>query len=509
MANAADFLQLSQTQLVVPYKLRSRSISGINVTATNIATNYSLTADISTNLEGASVSPSRIELAPNQSTVLTVTFQTAPLETYPVGVLTNSLNFVVNAVPVVIPVPPPPPPPPPPPAPPVVFGCTDASAMNYNPQATSNDGTCIPKIFGCTNINALNYNPRANMEDGSCQFVAPPLPGVLGCTNVNAINYNQNATQDDGSCIARVIGCRDINAENYNADANTSCEGCCQYRGTDPLPPAIQGCTDRNAKNYDPSAVLDNGTCIQYIFGCTNPFAFNYDRRAEKDNNTCKFTGCTDPLANNYVQGDNIEPCVNNSCCTYDKKIEPCLEIGKITQTGLPVNQDPSYTNVCRLIQDTFVGGCRESCSDEYTGTPARVGCTDQQATNYNPDATQNDGSCIYVTGCMDKSAINYNPYAVRDNGTCRYETRCLEEGEACDSGSCCPGLVCDDGDGVGGNLGVCIRPRTGPRTDGPRTTVDDSNNRNVGRGGGGGPITIDNDGNRNFGDDRNTSNQF
>ncbi len=41
--------------------------------------------------------------------------------------------------------------------------------------------------------------------------------------------------------------------------------------------------------------------------GDPNPFAFNYDRRAEKDNNTCKFTGCTDPLANNYVQGDNIE----------------------------------------------------------------------------------------------------------------------------------------------------------------------------------------------------------
>jgi hypothetical protein len=181
------------------------------------------------------------------------------------------------------------------------------------------------------------------------------------------------------------------------------------------------------------------------------------------------------------------------------------LEIGKITQTGLPVNQDPSYTNVCRLIQDTFVGGCRESCSDEYTGTPPRVGCTDPQATNYNPDASQNDGSCIYVTGCMDKSATNYNPYAVRDNGSCRYEQLCSEEGQACDQGSCCAGLVCDDGDGIGGNLGVCIRPRT----------VDSSNNRNVGTGGGsggsggGGPITIDSDGNRNFGDDRNTSNQF
>ena len=34
------------------------------------------------------------------------------------------------------------------------YGCTDTSAFNYNPNATIDDGSCIPKIFGCIDLNA-------------------------------------------------------------------------------------------------------------------------------------------------------------------------------------------------------------------------------------------------------------------------------------------------------------------------------------------------------------------
>ena len=30
---------------------------------------------------------------------------------------------------------------------------------------------------------------------------------ISGCTNPNAINYNPQATVDDGSCILKVMGC--------------------------------------------------------------------------------------------------------------------------------------------------------------------------------------------------------------------------------------------------------------------------------------------------------------
>ena len=53
-----------------------------------------------------------------------------------------------------------------------------------------------PVVFGCTNPSATNYNPAATQDDGSCVF-AP----ILGCTNPSATNYNPAATQDDGSCV--------------------------------------------------------------------------------------------------------------------------------------------------------------------------------------------------------------------------------------------------------------------------------------------------------------------
>lgn len=78
--------------------------------------------------------------------------------------------------------------------PPTIYGCTDPNSINYNPNATSNDGSCIKKVYGCTDPNAYNYNPSANVDDASC------IAKVYGCIDNKAINYNKNANTPDGSC---------------------------------------------------------------------------------------------------------------------------------------------------------------------------------------------------------------------------------------------------------------------------------------------------------------------
>lgn len=50
------------------------------------------------------------------------------------------------------------------------------------------------------------------------------------------------------------------------------------------------------------------------------------------------------------------------------------------------------------------------------------LGCTNQGADNYNPEATIDDGSCDYtnaVYGCTNINSVNYNPEATIDDGSC------------------------------------------------------------------------------------------
>jgi len=73
-------------------------------------------------------------------------------------------------------------------------------------------------ILGCMNSTALNYNPIANVDDGSCI--------ILGCTDENAINFNPEATDNDNSCEYSVSsmleGNWDITLLNYDTDVDLS-----------------------------------------------------------------------------------------------------------------------------------------------------------------------------------------------------------------------------------------------------------------------------------------------
>ena len=132
---------------------------------------------------------------------------------------------------------------------PCVFGCTDPTALNYDPNATCNDGSCIAVVYGCTDPSAVNYFPGAQVDDGSCCF-------VVGCTDPTATNYDPNACFDNGSCLyCNVYGCTDPTATNY--DANADCEdGSCVFgacSGTANIP-------DNNFEDYLEDNAMGDGT---------------------------------------------------------------------------------------------------------------------------------------------------------------------------------------------------------------------------------------------------------
>ena len=293
-----------------------------------------------------------------------------------------------------------------------LLGCTDELALNYNPSATQDDGSCLGNgcpdpealnfdpftmlfglegnlevclynedwVLGCTDELADNYDPLANSDDGSCTYSDFP-----GCTNPDAWNFNPSATEDDGTCLTP--GCPDPNALNYDAFSaffgGTGSWEQCEYAED------AAGCTDPLAPNFDPLATEDDGSCADVeVSGCTDTNALNYNPWATEDNGSCFGLGsgaaCGDPLALNFnpffFLVDPVEP--SNSDCEYG-------------DVALP---------------ETIPG------------------CTDPGAANFNSMATWDNGSCVYATlGCTNPMALNYALEATMDDGSCMFPEDVME----------------------------------------------------------------------------------
>jgi hypothetical protein len=56
------------------------------------------------------------------------------------------------------------------------------------------------QIWGCTSLMAINFNPLANADDGSCVYPGVDGGDYPGCTDPTSQNYDPSATVDDGTC---------------------------------------------------------------------------------------------------------------------------------------------------------------------------------------------------------------------------------------------------------------------------------------------------------------------
>ncbi len=296
--------------------------------------------------------------------------------------------------------------------PPVVNGCTDSAACNFDSLANVDDGSCT--FPGCIDTTACNYDSTAGCDDGSCTFP--------GCTNSTACNYDSTAGCDDGSCT--FPGCTVSTACNYDSTAGCD-DGSCTF----------PGCTVSTACNYDSTAGCDDGSCT--FPGCTNSTACNYDSLAGCDDGSCTFPGCTSSTACNY---DSTAGCDDGSCtfpgctvstaCNYDSTAG--CDDGSCTFPGCTNPLAINYNSTAGCDDGSCIltnPGCTYPSASNYDSTATEddgscifvcLGCTDSTALNYNSSANTDDGSCIAVAmGCTDCSAINYDSLANTDDGSC------------------------------------------------------------------------------------------
>ncbi|MAH08041.1 MAG: hypothetical protein CL961_00025 [Euryarchaeota archaeon] len=74
-----------------------------------------------------------------------------------------------------------------------ILGCTDSTAFNYDPNANTDDGSCVPVVLGCIDANLMNYDPNANTDDGSCEYT--PVMNSLNHSPTDSLVYTVGGTQ--------------------------------------------------------------------------------------------------------------------------------------------------------------------------------------------------------------------------------------------------------------------------------------------------------------------------
>ena len=386
-----------------------------------------------------------------------------------------------------------------------VFGCMDSSACNYNENATDDDGSCLILDGICELCSGETDGTGTVIDndidnDGICDS-----DEILGCTDSSAINFNENATDDDGSCLFEIFGCIDATACNYNELANTDDNSCtypefgydcfneCVYPDPnnpdncfsdyEPItitnliwdlnssqvtvvwagglsiptieisllanygsPSAIAYNIDFNLENNgsytfeipcaiildaNNDGILDENVLLEYAISIeqnfnnstlapcnvvTNDYSFwgnnlegigcndcsnnivtcsqtnfysnsntDLNQLAQVDLSICTVTGCTDSNACNYDEDANTD---DGSCNYVDGTCETC-------ENGIIIDNDTDNDGICNDDEIIQVNGC-----------------TDDDAFNFDSEATIDDDSCCFVNGCSQPDNILYNPDA-------------------------------------------------------------------------------------------------
>jgi hypothetical protein len=126
-------------------------------------------------------------------------------------------------------------------------------------------------------------------------------------------------------------------------------------------------------------------------------------------------SNCTDPEACNYNQ--NLNPELDDpSTCNYTTCLG-CMDENACDYLPFASIDDGSCNTTCEGCTDPEFTNYDPN-ADIDDGSCANIGCDYPLASNYNPEVTIVDDSCI-ILGCTDPSICNYNPIANEDDGSC------------------------------------------------------------------------------------------
>ena len=272
-----------------------------------------------------------------------------------------------------------------------------------------------PLYPGCMDIEATNYDPTAGYDDGSCEY-----PDIIGCTDPVACNYDQTATVGENiNCVYCDTPngeelCNQFHGEGSNYwDFYSSIFDCEEELIVDiEIDSLWVYATNCNIFNQPQGACTPG---IRYHTIATNvgqDSIYSYLFEWEGPNGYITST----EYGVNFNGGDNF----------YAVPLPPGQQtntINSFTQDMVWEEGDELCVNISVLGQNEEILSNNSICITLPAMPICIWGCTDPEATNYNPNATCDNGNCQYdILGCTDPEANNYNVSANVDDGSCTYD---------------------------------------------------------------------------------------
>lgn len=335
---------------------------------------------------------------------------------------------------------------------------------------TPNCGDLVP---GCTDPDALNYDEAATIDDGGCEYPCTDValtittdcwPEEVGWSIVNGSGevfasvepetyLNPQAEEVWQGCL--VNDCYTLTITDEYGDGMfgsqwTSCDVDGNY-----VLNLLDGAVLISMDNPDYGDAITHDFCLPPESGCTNNSACNYNSAAVLDDASCYFINdvCDDG------DEDTVFDSYNENCeCQGIPIVFGCMDQEACNYNAAATNPDdciyPEGLCVICSGEDDGTGVVVDNDIDEdgICDNEEIVGCQDDQACNYNIEATdagtcsyleglcdtcsgENDGTGVVVDndadddgicdedeidGCQDPDACNYNSLAT-DEGECSY----------------------------------------------------------------------------------------
>ena len=379
-------------------------------------------------------------------------------------------------------------------------GCNDNNACNYDPQATSNNGTCLYIGDPCPDADPCTFNSAI---DANCDCVGEPVI----CEPQNAC-FTASCDPLTGSCINTPIVCDDgdpctddicdpASGCIYVPKLDTDGDGICDAEDNCPNIPGQIGDACPNADACTLTSAIDaNCNCVATQFvvcddgdPCTLDFcnpALGCVSQAGLDSDNDGICDALDNCPN--TPGEIGDACPNADACTLTSAIDAncnCVATQFVScDDGDPCTLDychPTFGCISQVILADADGDGICDAGDNCPNTPGQIGspCDDGNHCTYNDTVDANCNCVGELAECLPPNSCTtaacdpntglciVTPLPDSDNdGICDAEDNCPnipgQIGETCDDGNACTyesiidancncvstgTVICDDGD--------------------------------------------------------------